>query len=287
VQEVIGIVVDYLRGPVMAAWDIIKGAFEVIKGIITGDFSAAWDGLKTMIGGVVSWIGETLLKLPIEIVKAAVKIGSAIVDGITEGVGNLAGFLWDKIKETPSALWGLITDGWTVIKEWGGKIAKWFASDMSSLASEIWSEIKGFPGKVWDKISDLKDTFVQWGKDLVGWVVSGIGSLGNAIGRALFGSIDSGGTGTVPPALRPRAKGASGGIVTQPTFALIGEAGPEAVIPLNQMPGAYPLRGGRGGSVITINVQAGLVSSPDQVGQQIIEAIQSAQRRSGPVFAAA
>ena len=38
---------------------------------------------------------------------------------------------------------------------------------------------------------------------------------------------------------------------------------------------------------MTININAGLVSSPDQVGQQIIEAIQKAQRRSGPVFAPA
>jgi hypothetical protein len=71
---------------------------------------------------------------------------------------------------------------------------------------------------------------------------------------------------------------AKGGIVTQPTLALIGEAGPEAVVPLNKM-------GGMGG--ITINIEAGLVSTPDQVGQQIIEAIQRAQRRSGPAFAAA
>ena len=71
---------------------------------------------------------------------------------------------------------------------------------------------------------------------------------------------------------------AKGGIVTQPTLALIGEAGPEAVVPLNKM-------GGMGG--VTINIEAGLVSTPDQVGQQIIEAIQRAQRRSGPAFAAA
>jgi hypothetical protein len=38
---------------------------------------------------------------------------------------------------------------------------------------------------------------------------------------------------------------------------------------------------------MTINVQAGLVANPDQIGQQIIEAIQKAQRRSGPVFAPA
>jgi SLT domain-containing protein len=74
---------------------------------------------------------------------------------------------------------------------------------------------------------------------------------------------------------------AAGGIVTSPTLALIGEAGPEAVIPLNRA-GATGLGGG-----ITINVEAGLVSTPDQIGQQIIEAIQNAQRRSGPVFAAA
>ena len=72
---------------------------------------------------------------------------------------------------------------------------------------------------------------------------------------------------------------AAGGIVTGPTLALIGEAGPEAVIPLDRM-------GSMGGG-ITVHVNAGLVSSPDQVGQQIIEAIQKAQRRSGPVFAPA
>jgi hypothetical protein len=41
--------------------------------------------------------------------------------------------------------------------------------------------------------------------------------------------------------------GATGGIVTKPTMALIGEAGPEAVVPLNQAPGASPLPGGLGG----------------------------------------
>jgi hypothetical protein len=76
----------------------------------------------------------------------------------------------------------------------------------------------------------------------------------------------------------PATPFAMGGIVTRPTLGLIGEAGPEAVIPLDRL-------SGMGG--ITINVQAGLVSTPDQIGQQIIEAIQNAQRRSGPVFAAA
>ncbi len=40
--------------------------------------------------------------------------------------------------------------------------------------------------------------------------------------------------------------GAEGGIVTRPTVAMIGEAGPEAVIPLNQTPGSSPLSVGLG-----------------------------------------
>lgn len=52
---------------------------------------------------------------------------------------------------------------------------------------------------------------------------------------------------------------------------------------------AEPNMGGGRVSAASVNVtvNAGLVSSPDQVGQQIIEAIQRAQRRSGTVFAPA
>jgi hypothetical protein len=74
---------------------------------------------------------------------------------------------------------------------------------------------------------------------------------------------------------------AEGGIVTAPTLALIGEKGPEAVVPLDQ----YGNAGMGGGMTITVN--AGLVSTPDQIGQEIIQAIQKAQRRSGVVFAPA
>jgi hypothetical protein len=44
---------------------------------------------------------------------------------------------------------------------------------------------------------------------------------------------------------------------------------------------------GGGDTYITVRVEAGLVSSPDQVGAQIIDAIRRAERRSGQVFAAA
>jgi hypothetical protein len=74
---------------------------------------------------------------------------------------------------------------------------------------------------------------------------------------------------------------AEGGVVTRATSIIAGEAGPEAIIPLDRL-GSMGMGGG-----MNITVNAGLVSTPDQVGQEIIQAILKSQRRSGAVFAPA
>jgi hypothetical protein len=112
-------------------------------------------------------------------------------------------------------------------------------------------------------------------------IFNAIGKLwNNTIGKLKFKIPDwvpgIGGNGFEVPDIPMLA---NGGIVSSPTLALIGERGPEAVIPLSKM-------GSMGGGM-NITVQAGLVSTPDQMGQLIIESIQRAQRRSGTVFAPA
>jgi hypothetical protein len=84
-------------------------------------------------------------------------------------------------------------------------------------------------------------------------------------------------------AIRARFKLAKGGIVMGPTNALIGEAGPEAVIPLS---GANSARGAMG-STINITVNAGIGTDGTLVGRQIVESIKRYERSSGPVFARA
>lgn len=80
--------------------------------------------------------------------------------------------------------------------------------------------------------------------------------------------------------IRKRFKLADGGIVMGPTNALIGEAGPEAVIPLS---GANSARSALG-STINITVNAGLGTDGTLVGRQIVEAIKRYERSSGPQF---
>jgi len=70
---------------------------------------------------------------------------------------------------------------------------------------------------------------------------------------------------------------AEGGVVTRPTLGLVGEAGPEAIIPLDQM-----VRMGNMTN-LTINVTAGIGTDGAEVGRQIVDALRQYQRRNGPV----
>ena len=65
---------------------------------------------------------------------------------------------------------------------------------------------------------------------------------------------------------------ADGGIVTRPTLAMVGERGPEAVIPLNR---ANAMGG------VTVNVTGGLSTSAE-IGQAVVNAIRAYNRSAGP-----
>jgi hypothetical protein len=66
---------------------------------------------------------------------------------------------------------------------------------------------------------------------------------------------------------------AEGGIVSSPTLALIGEAGPEAVVPLDRM---------QTGGGITINVTGGLATSAE-IGESVVNALRAYSRSAGPL----
>jgi len=84
------------------------------------------------------------------------------------------------------------------------------------------------------------------------------------------------------PDLFPEAALATGGIVMKPTRALIGEAGPEAVIPLDRADGV-----GKTENYININIDAGVGTDPVSVGRAVVDAIRRYESTNGKVFASA
>jgi phage-related minor tail protein len=100
-------------------------------------------------------------------------------------------------------------------------------------------------------------------------IFNGIASLwNNSVGKLSFKAPDwiplFGGKGFSVPKIPMLAEG---GIVRSPTLAMIGERGPEAVVPLS--------RGGGVGNV-TINVNGG-VSTSAEIGQSVYNALVAIQ----------
>ena len=83
-----------------------------------------------------------------------------------------------------------------------------------------------------------------------------------------------GGTPTTPvPGRMNIPRLAEGGIVSSPTLALIGEAGPEAVVPLDRM---------NTGGGVTVNVTGGLSTSAE-IGESVVNALRAYSRSAGPL----
>lgn len=86
------------------------------------------------------------------------------------------------------------------------------------------------------------------------------------------GTLDFSGLSQLFGNFTPMAKG---GIVSKPTLALIGEAGPEAVVPLNRT------SQGMAGGDIYLTVNAGMGANGRDIGQEIVEQLSRWQRRNG------
>jgi hypothetical protein len=107
-------------------------------------------------------------------------------------------------------------------------------------------------------------------------IFNGIAKLwNNTIGKLSFSVPDwvpgLGGKGFSVPNIPMLAEG---GIVNSPTLAMIGEAGPEAVVPLDRYRG--------GGGDVTINVTGGLATSAE-IGESVVNALRAYSRSAGPL----
>jgi phage-related minor tail protein len=174
-------------------------------------------------------------------------------------VWNKIKAVWGKVKEwfsqhvvTPTKQ--LFSDMWSGIKEIFSNVGSWFSEKFSEAYSAVtgaFSNVKDFFSGLWD---DIKGIFTDIGVkigDAVGGaftaVINGVleiieGTINNAIGliNKAIGFINKAlpkkhEIGTVGEVSLPRL--AKGGIIEQPTIAQIGEAGKEAVLPLENNTG--------------------------------------------------
>jgi TP901 family phage tail tape measure protein len=179
------------------------------------------------------------------------------------------------------AIAALIAIGVAIFKNW---------DTIKSKASEVWGSVKDSITRAWEGIKSAIRPIVNAVLGYYNALITGVERAINAIGRAINGlpSVKVpdwvpiyGGRSysipTIPNVSFPKIPMlADGGIVRSATLALIGEAGPEAVIPLDKLDQAA------GGDTFVINVSGAL--DVEGVARQIEKILRDSRRRTGGVL---
>jgi hypothetical protein len=236
----------------------IKSAFSFADAQTAGEETGAGflDGLRSQVAGVVDYarkIQELLDKnlsreALAKVLEAGAEAGTAIADQLIAG-GQTA------IDETNA----LVNSANAAAEKVGmGAAAKWYQGGIDT-AQKMVDGIQIQLDKLTPKLMAKMDALAAKMKRTVDIDVRVTETVNRVIATIAGGGIP---------------KMAEGGIVSRPTLALIGEAGPEAVVPLSKM--------GSGGGDVNINVTGGLATSAE-IGQSVVNALRAYSRSAGPL----
>ena len=189
-----------------------------------------------------------------------------IVNPALQIFGTLFGFIASNDAASPTANFA------TALEKVGGGLQ--FIADTLTNIKNVYDGLPDWvKGLLFDNplghLGDIMNYQNPFNGQTLGGLFTELGTQAPSVPVAPRNNVFSGG-------LRPMA---TGGIVMGATPALVGEAGPEAIIPLDRL-------GKMGGNSYNINVTAG-VGDPAAIGQQIVTYIKKFERSGGPVFASA
>jgi len=73
------------------------GWVKIIKGIVQGDWSLVWKGLKQVVVGAVDTVKEYLKLVIPALARLGLRMGKALANGVIDGIGNLVDRITDKL----------------------------------------------------------------------------------------------------------------------------------------------------------------------------------------------
>lgn len=244
--------------PIVEIFAIVVGSFALAWGLVNAAL-AIWNGVGVIAAGVTTALG-------VAFEFATSKVGLIIlVIGAVIAIGVLLYKHWDEIKAKAIEVWDSIKEKFNQFKEWLGNV---FATDWSqkfgflgdilnaflAITRGIFDSIKRIFGGIIDFIAGVftgnwKRAW-QGVQDIFGGIMNGLQALVKAPLNGVIGLINAAISGLNKiqlPSIDIPFFGevggwgfnigkipylAKGGIIDNPTLAMVGEAGKEAVVPL-------------------------------------------------------
>ena len=232
IQIITSTVWEVIKTVVETAINVVLGIIKAVMQIITGDWSGAWETIKS--------VGETIWN------------GIASVIGtIFNGIAQVLSNIWNTISTVASTVWNGIKSTLSGIFDGISSSVSSVFNGIRDTISNIWNSIQSTASSVWNGIKDTIGNAINGAKDLVGSAIEAIKGFFNFEFRwphiplphfSISGSlnpVDWLSNGLPSIGVEWYAKG---GILTKPTvfgsngnsLMVGGEAGNEAVLPLNE-----------------------------------------------------
>lgn len=150
-------IINIIRDAFVNMMIVIQGIVNVVMGIITGNWSQAWNGIKQIGTGVWNYI------------KSAFSNFGQLIVGIARAAWNLLG--------------SVISGGWNLIKS--GASAAWngITSTISSGVSRAVNVVRNLPNSIRNIFSSAGSWLISAGKNIISGFISGL--------KSMFGSVKS------------------------------------------------------------------------------------------------
>ena len=235
------------------------GVFNTFTALLNGDFTGAWESFE----GVVTGIKDTLVK----VVKTLVDGWRSNFDNIKryfegvfkraiEGAATAIENAFDNLRSKASNAMDSLFSGLGSLARTGlegiHSAFEWLSGAVQRVWNGMTSAVRNLASALASKVQEAFGNAAQWLIDKMNVVIDAINNgieklnsaleidipdvdftIPNPLGepfRIKFETPD-----IDPPDIDPIPKLAEGGIVNQATLAIIGEAGPEAVVPLDRL----------------------------------------------------
>ncbi|WP_240156199.1 hypothetical protein [Streptococcus sp. 3613] len=241
-------------------WTKLQEIFEPIGQWFGEKFQQGWDAIVNIFTPIGSWFGQRWA----DVTSALANIGAWFTDMFQKAWTGLTN-IFSKLGSWFGERWNDVTSALSSVSNWFGEMF----TNAYNAVKDAFSSIGDFFSGVWDTV---KSIFVNAGQ-MVGEAVGGafksavnavLGTIENVV-NGFIGMINGvldvvrnlpglGWIGSVSTVSLPRL--ARGGIVDSPTIAMIGEAGKEAVVPLENTGFIQTL--GRVVSSAVVNAMAGV-----------------------------
>ncbi|HEM5154587.1 TPA: hypothetical protein U1274_001445 [Streptococcus suis] len=222
-----------------AVLKILGGIIEFLVGVFTGDWEKAWDGIVQVAKGMWNLLSSIFMFVWNVILSFLKGVWNTIVAILQAG--------WDAIVRIFQGLGKWFGDRWKDVENTFSNVGRWFGQKFS----EAWNGITNAFSNVAGFFRGIYDNIVSWFSNIGGAVATAVSGAFRYAMNGVFATIENAVNGFISmingviglinniPGVSLGSIGyvnlprlARGGIVDSPTVAMIGEAGKEVVMPL-------------------------------------------------------